>query len=68
MKMKQGKRGRQWLTLSPNSPRCYAGKGNWQDCSGQNHWTTGCVWASGGRDDDRNRQNGTKTPWEKLLK
>lgn len=61
MRRKEGRTGRQWLTLSPNSPRCYAGRGNWPDCSGQNHWTTGCVCAAVG--------GGMITEkWDKLLK
>lgn len=55
MKMKQGRKGRRWLSLSPNSPRCYAGKGKWQDCSGQSHWTTGCMCARGTRDDETDK-------------
>lgn len=47
MRRMEGGRGRQCLTLSPNSPRCYSGRGNWPDCSGQNHSTTGCVRVGG---------------------
>lgn len=68
MRRKEGRRERQCLTLSPNSPRCYACRGKWLDCSGQNHWTTGCVRVSGRRDDNRNRQNRTNTQWGRLLK
>lgn len=47
MKRKQGRRGMQCLNLTPNSPRCYGDMGKWPDCSGHNHWITGCRWEEG---------------------
>lgn len=45
MKMKLGRTGRRCWSLSPNCHHCYAGRENFQGCSGRNHWTTGrmCV-------------------------
>lgn len=53
LRRREGRRGRQCSTLSPNFPRCYAGRGNCLGCSGRNHWTTGCVRAGGRRDENR---------------
>lgn len=43
MKMKLGRTGRRCWSLSPNCHRCYAGRENFQGCSGRSHWTTGCM-------------------------
>lgn len=56
MKMKLGRTGRQCWSLSPNCHHCYAGRENFQGCSGRNHWTTGCVCVSAEeRNDKRNK-------------
>lgn len=63
----EGRKGRQCQALSPNSPRCYVGGGNWPGCSVHNHWTTGCVCVGRRTDDNRKRQSRNKE-WDKLLK
>lgn len=57
MRWMQGRRGRQCLRLSPDSPRCCAGRGNLLDCSGQNHWATESVSVGGSREKQETKHN-----------